>query len=163
MMVKFKILLGLMLLCLLAVALACGDKNNEPVDAAMVTGSYSGTLEGNVTGIYCDLPGEYTVVIADDKASAGKVTVTLPECSFVMPGTERMMTIPALTVDGVDVKENGNVYSVSKERYSIEVATTKYSGNISGKIPGKDMELSYVIQPGVMPMEIHFTFKGHKQ
>ncbi len=163
-------MIGLMaLLCLIMPAFVSCDNDDDDDDPAMVDaikGTYSGTLGYSVMGYEPgNIDGTYEVKIMKDATDADDVTVVLPECSFNPPIGQGgqpgpAFTIPSLTIDDVDVSQNGNVYTISEDDLSVEVGGTIYTGNITGKITGKDAKIEYTLRPGRMPMDINFTFTG---
>lgn len=144
------------------------DDKDEPkgeeqiTDVSKITGSYSGSLGYNVMGFEPGaIEGTYDVKIMSDATDKDDVTVELPACTFTPPiPNSSAFTIPSLTVDGVDVTVKDNVYTISEDDFSIEVAGTTYTGKLSGTIKGKEAAVEYVVRPGRMPMDINFTFTG---
>lgn len=157
---KLKSLLFVLLLALVpAVFTACND-DDEPADATEISGTYTGTLEATVMTTLCNFDGDYSVVITSGSDSSA--SVKLPECSFVVPGTEMPLTIPSLTVSNGKVAKEGKEYTISCDATEIEVNGVKYPVSLSGKISGSQATLTYSLQPGRMPMPINFSFKGKK-
>ena len=142
---------------------SCGDDDDDDpknLDVSKITGTYSGQLGWKVMTSEGDFDGTYEIQILPEKNDDDDVTVVLPECSFTMPGTTMERTIPSLTVRDVDVKETGNVYTISEDDFDITVDGTKYIGSISGTVAGRDVKLNYSLQPGQMKMDINFTYTG---
>lgn len=144
------------------------DDKDEPnpgdstLDVGKITGSYSGSLGYSVMGFEPgDIEGTYELKILKDAKDADEVTVVLPECSFTPPIPQTSaFTIPSLTVDGVDVAEKGDVYTLSEDDFAIKVGEVTYTGKLSGTVTDKTIKVEYVVRPGRMPMDINFTFTG---
>lgn len=150
-------------LCLLIPAFASCDKDNdkdEVVAPGDVTGTWVGTLAAKVMNIDCEMPGMYEVSILKEPTEDDEVQVVIPETSFKYPGSDRVSTIPSFTIPEVDVKKSGKAYIISEDKYSVKLNGVEYTGSIQGKITGADAEISYTVKPGVMPMDISYTFKG---
>ncbi len=162
-------MIGLMaMLCFIMPAfVSCDNDDDEPkgdtpesVDA--ILGTYSGSLDYSVMGFEPgNIEGTYEVKIIKDADDADEVTVVLPECSFTPPiPNSSSFTIPALTVDDVDVVVNDNVYKITEDDLKVNLNGISYTGKISGKISGKDAKITFTLRPGSMPMDINFTFTG---
>lgn len=162
-------MIGLMaMLCFIMPAfVSCDKDDDEPKgdDQAAVeaiVGTYSGSLGYSVMNFEPgDIDGTYELKIMKDPSDADDVVVVLPECTFTPPIPQSSaFTIPSLTIDDVDVKVNGNVYTISEDDFTIELEGTTYTGKLSGTIAGKDSKIEYTLRPGRMPMDINFTFTG---
>ncbi len=155
---------GLMaILCIIMPSfVSCDKDDDEPAIAKDILGSYSGSLGYSVLNFDPGtIEGTYEVKILKDATDADEVSVVLPECSFTPPIPQASsFTIPSITVDDVDVKVNGNVYTIIEDDFSIVLDGTTYTGNISGTITGKNAQIKYMLRPGRMPMDINFTFEG---
>lgn len=141
---------------------SCGD-DDDPGQGEAIKGTYSGTLGYSVMNYAPgDLPGAYDLQIIPDSKEDTKVTVVLPECSFTYPGAQNgAHTIPQLVINDVEVKANGNVYSIEKDDFEIVLDGVKYPGSkLQGTIAGRDIKLEYTLRPGGMPMDLNFSFKG---
>lgn len=157
---KLKTLLYVLLLALMpAVFTACGD-DDEPAYATDIYGTYSGSLEATVMNTLCNFDGNYTVEIT--MYYGINPAVTLPECSFAMPGTDTPLTIPSLTVRDINLSKEKSGYSISSGERKIEVDGKEYPVSLSGTVIGKEVNLTYSVQPGRMPMPVNFNFKGKK-
>lgn len=157
---KLKSLLYVLLLALMpAVFTSCGD-DDEPADVTDIAGTYTGDLEATVMTTLCNFDGEYSVEIT--KYYGANPSITLPECSFTVPGTEMPLTIPSLKVSDITVSQEKSGCSISSGEKEIEVNGVKYPVSLNGTVKGKEVNLTYSVQPGRMPMPINFTFKGKK-
>lgn len=159
---KFKFMKWLLAAMLFVPMLAACDKddNDDPAFTDAIKGSYTGSLDYSVVGYDPGtIPGDYDLIIANGKET-DEVAVSLPECTFTPPGSQRALTIPSITIDDVEVKVKNNVYTVDEDDYSISIDGVVYSGKILGTITGKNIVLDYVVRPGRMPMDINFKFKG---
>lgn len=136
---------------------SCGDDEEDISDASRITGTYAGSAHVNVLNNDC---GDMELDIRIDAQTDGTATVTLPQCSFTIPGTDRSHTIASFQVSGVKVTESKNVYHIKADSYSVTLDGVNYSGSIDGKIAGKDANIDYSIMPGAMRMDINFSFKG---
>ncbi|MDE7347653.1 MAG: calycin-like domain-containing protein [Muribaculaceae bacterium] len=177
---KLNILALLSALLLLIPAFVSCDKDDngdkdEPAEIDHVIGTYTGTMVASVSAmghVYDDIPmeGTYEIKISSQDNASGRVVVELPECSYTPPMGSNLETIAALTVDNVEVEENGNgLYSLDKDEFTVAVDGVQYTLNIedydsddkSGTlIAGRDIKLVYTITPGKMPGFIKFTFTG---
>ncbi len=157
-------MIGLMaMLCFIMPAfVSCSNDDDEPAAADAIVGTYSGSLNYSVAQYEPgNIEGTYEVKILKDPTDADDVLVVLPECSFTPPIPQASsFTIPSITVDDVDVKVNGNVYTISEDDFTVVLDGTTYTGNISGTITGKNAQIKYMLRPGRMPMDINFTFEG---
>ncbi len=157
-------MIGLLaMLCFVMPAfVSCDKDDDEPGVADAVIGTYSGTLNYSVMNYEPgNIEGTYEVKFIKDSNDADEVSVVLPECSFTPPIPQASsFTIPSITVNDVDVKGNGNVYIISEDEFKVVLDGTTYTGNISGTITGKDVQIKYMLRPGRMPMDINFTFEG---
>ncbi|MDE6380268.1 MAG: calycin-like domain-containing protein [Muribaculaceae bacterium] len=149
------------------------DDNDLPAEIDHVVGTYTGTMIASVSAmghVYDDIPMSDTYEVKISKQDNGKVTVEIPECSYTPPMSDKLETIAALTVDNVEVENNGNgLYSLDKDEYTVAVDGVQYTLSIddydiddkSGTlIAGRDIKLVYSITPGKMPGFIKFTFTG---
>ncbi len=167
---KTLTMIGLMaMLCfILPVFVSCDKepddepKGGGPASVEAIVGTYSGSLGYSVMNFEPgDIEGSYELKIMKDATDADDVTVVLPECSFTPPIPQSSaFTIPSLTIDDVDVSENGNVYTINEDDFTIDLNGTVYTGKLTGKIVGKDAKIEYTLRPGRMPMDINFTFTG---
>ena len=165
------------LFMLLPVFVSC-DKDsdkNEPAEIDHVIGTYTGTMVASVSAmghVYDDIqmPDTYEVKISKKDNASGRVVLEIPECSYTPPMATTVETIPSLTIDNVEVDEEGNGrYSLDKDEYTVAVNDVQYTVKIydydsddrSGTmIAGRDIKLVYSITPGKMPGFIKFTFTG---
>ena len=140
------------------------DDNGEPAVADAILGTYTGSLGYSVMGfVPGDIEGTYELKILSDPNEDDEVTVVLPACSFTPPIPQATsFTIPSLTIKEVDVRANGNVYTLSEDDITFEDNGTVYTCKLTGKIAGKDAKIDYTVRPGRMPMDIVFTFTGTK-
>lgn len=151
------------------------DDKDEPAEIDHVIGTYSGTMVASVSAmghVYddIDMPDTYEIKISSKDNASGRVVVELPECSYTPPMASNPETIAAITVDNVEVENNGNgLYSLDKDDYTVAVNGVQYTLSIedydsddkSGTlIAGRDIKLVYTIVPGKMPGFIKFTFTG---
>lgn len=157
-------LVGLMtMLCFIMPAfVSCDKDDDEPADTDGLAGVYSGSLSYSVSGYEPgDIKGTYDLKILKDANDEGDVTVVIPECTFTPPITQgRAFTIPELSIEGVDVAQKGDVYTLNKDKFRMDINGVTYSGNLSGRVNGKNVVLEYLVRPGRMPMDINFTFSG---
>lgn len=161
---KLKSLLYILILALTGAMLtACGN-DDEPDNngSGNLEGNYTGVLEASVMGTHCDFDGNYTVEINNVAEGYGvsSASVTLPECSFTIPGTESRQTIPSVKVDNVSVSWSDGSYKLASGNVTVEQNGVQYAVLLEGNVKGKDASLNYTMQPGKMPMVINFTFKG---
>ncbi len=160
---------GLMaILCFIMPAFVSCDKDDDepkgddPASVEAILGTYSGSLGYSVMNFDPgNIEGTYDLKIMKDPTDADDVVVVLPQCSFTPPIPQSSaFTIPSLTLDDVDVKVNGNVYTISEDDFSIDLEGTTYTGKLLGTITGKNAKIEYTLRPGRMPMDINFTFEG---
>lgn len=154
------------LLMLLPAFVSC-DKDDDkaepkPGDISNIIGTYSGSLAYSVLGFEPGMiDGDFDLKIMNDASDRDDVVVVLPECSFTPPIPQASsFTIPAITVDGVDVIEKGNVYTISDDDFQVTINGVEYTGNLTGTVAGKNIQVEYMVRPGKMPMDINFTFEG---
>lgn len=147
---------------LLPAFVSCDKDDDEEITAipSEVMGTWVGTLAAKVMNIDCEMPGMYEVTIQKESEDKDEVQVVIPETSFKYPGSDRISTIPSFTITEVDVEKSGKGYVISKDKYSETVNGVEYSGSIQGTINRLSSEISFTIKPGVMPMDISYTFKG---
>lgn len=147
---------------LLPAFVSCDKDDDEEITAipSEVMGTWVGTLAAKVMNIDCEMPGIYEVTIQKESEDKDEVQVVIPETSFKYPGSDRISTIPSFTITEVDVEKSGKGYVISKDKYSETVNGVEYSGSIQGTINRLSSEISFTIKPGVMPMDISYTFKG---
>lgn len=161
---KIKHLLYVLMLALTGFSLtACGDDDEPDNDTAgQLKGNYTGILEASVMGTHCDFDGTYTVAIDDVKAgnNAKTASVTLPECSFTIPGTDSHQTIPSVKIDNVSVFMSNGSYKLASGNVTVEQNGVQYSVMLEGTVKDNTASLNYSMQPGRMPMVINFTFNG---
>ncbi len=138
------------------------DDDKDPSVAKAILGTYSGSLDYSVMGYEPgNIEGTYELKIERDAKDANDVKVVLPACSFTPPIPQASaFTIPSITIDDVDVKVNGSVYTISEDDFEIKAGDTTYTGKINGTITGKNANIVYTMRPGRMPMDINFTFTG---
>ena len=164
--------------CLVAPVVLTGcdkDDDDSPAEISHVVGSYSGTMVASVSAmghVYddIDMPDTYEIKISGQDNAPGKVTVSLPECSYTPPMSTTLETIPAITIDNVEVEDKGNgLYSLDKDDYTVAIGGVQYTVNIEDYdsddkagtlIAGRDIKLVYTIVPGKMPGFIKFTLTG---
>lgn len=162
---KIKSLLYVLLLALVpAVFTACNDDKDEPDDQPIwdmtqYTG-YFGALEASVNGTHCDFDGDYEVIIHKENSEATKVSVTLPQCSFTIPGTQMNQTIPSLKVENVTREKGKDGIKLSKSETAITLEGVQYTVVLEGTMTATGVTLNYSLQPGKMPMVINFSYKG---
>lgn len=163
---KIKMMSVLAALLMLLPAFVSCDKDDDPkdqtADVEKITGTYTGSLAYSVLGFEPGMiEGDYDLKVMKDASDKDDVVVVLPECSFTPPIPQASsFTIPAITVDGVDVIEKGNVYTISEDDFQITINGVEYTGNLTGTMAGNDIQVEYMVRPGKMPMDINFTFKG---
>lgn len=158
--VKMMSLLAALFMLLPAFVSCDKDDDDEKLSVANIIGTYSGTLDAKVMNIDCDMPGQYNVTIQKEPKEKDEVQVVISETSFKYPGSEKVSTIPSITIPEVDVKSSGNGYVISEDDYSVILNNVTYTGSIEGKISGRTAEIAYTVKPGAMPMDISYTFKG---
>lgn len=170
------------MMCMIAPAFVSCDSDDEDIkNVEAVTGTYSGNMVATVSAmgnVYdnLEMPGTFEVKIIKQNSPSDEVTVILPECSYTPPMSDRIETIPALTIPNVDVEhERNGLYSLDKDKYTLAVGGVQYEVTIydydkgdthredGTTISGKDIILVYSIVPGKMPGSIDFTFRGTKQ
>lgn len=138
-----------------------GGDTEQTVDFSSILGSYSGALGWKVMTVEGTFDEKYEIQISKAADVDDKVTVEIPECSFTMPGSSRPQTIPALTLEDVNVSKTSDGYEISSADFSVKVGETSYDGSdFAGKITGQNIQIAYTMTPGVMPMPINFTFTG---
>lgn len=154
------------LIMLLPAFVSC-DKDDDkdepkPGDISNIIGTYSGSLAYSVLGFEPGMiDGDFDLKIMNDASDRDDVVVVLPECSFTPPIPQASsFTIPAITVDGVDVIEKGNVYTISDDDFQVTINGVEYTGNLTGTVARKNIQVEYMVRPGKMPMDINFTFEG---
>ena len=152
------------MLCFMMPAFVSCDKDDDPAEADAIVGTYSGSLAYNVAQYAPGtIDGTFEFQIKKDANDADDVVVVIPECTFTPPIGEnaRPFTIPALTVDDVDVSANGEVYTIKEDSFTQTIDGKVYEGsNLRGTVTGKNITLSYQVIPGSMRMPITFTFTG---
>lgn len=171
------------MMCLIAPAfVSCDSDNDDDIkNVEAVTGTYSGTMTASVSmqgNVYenLEMPGTFEVKIIKQNSPSDEVTVILPECSYTPPMSDRIETIPALTIPNVDVEHESNgLYSLDKDKYTLAVDGVQYEVTIydydkddkhredGTTISGKNIRLVYSIVPGKMGAmggSIDFTFSG---
>lgn len=155
---------GLMaMLCFIMPAFVSCDKDDDDddINASDIYGKYSGTLGWKVGNVEDNFSGDFEVSIEKDLTDDDDVIVTLPECTFAPPiPNSRPFTIPAVRIDDVDVDLVGNVYTLSEDKFSVDINGVPSPGSLTGTIKGNKAVINYTITPGVMPMPINFTFTG---
>ena len=171
------------MICLIAPAfVSCDSDDDDDIKAVEdITGTYSGNMTANVSvmgTIYdnIEFPNSFEVKILKQNSPSDEVTVVLPECSYTPPMSDKIETIPSLTITNVDVEHESNgLYSLDKDNYTTAINGVQYSVKIydydkhdthredGTTISGKDIILVYSIVPGKMPGSIDFTFRGIKQ
>ena len=151
------------LLMLIPAFVSC-DKDDDPAEADAIIGTYSGSLAYSVAQYAPGtIDGTFEFQIKKDAKDADDVVVVIPECTFTPPlgPNARPFTIPALTVDDVDVSAKGQVYTIKEDSFSQTIDGKEYEGsNLTGIVTGKDITLTYQVIPGSMGMPITFTFTG---
>ena len=176
---KIKMMSVLAALFMLIPAFVSCDKDDDdkdtPVEIDHVVGTYTGTMVASVSAmghVYDDIAmaGTYEIKISKQDKASGRVVVELPECSYIPPMSDKVETIAAITIDNVEVEDNGNgLYSLDKDDYTVAVDGVQYTLEIEDydsddkngtMIAGRDIKLVYSIVPGKMPGFIKFTFTG---
>ena len=150
------------LIMLLPVFASC-DKDDDPVAADAIVGTYSGSLEYNVAQFEPGaIEGTYDLQIKKDATDKDDVVVVIPECSFTPPiPNARPFTIPSITIDDVDASASGSVYTIKEDSFTQTIDGKDYQvSNLIGTVTGKSVTLKYQLRPATMPMDILFTFTG---
>lgn len=137
-----------------------GDANKAyvpmPAFAANVLGNYKGMYAMAVGGRPQTDKASYTSVIG---LNNGKFGIMIPAI-----GSGKMNT-PAFTINDVEFTENADkTYTASVA--STEIKTEAYTikiANLKVNISGDDMEVSYEMTPGSMPMPINCSVFANKK
>ncbi len=169
------------MMCLMMPAFVSCDKDDDDdkqADVDHVVGTYTGTMTATVSAMgqvwdNIDMPDGYVVKITKKDNSSNKVTVEIPQCSYTPPMSEKVETIPALTINDVEVESIGNgMYSLDKDDCTIPIDGVQYKVEIydydkddthredGTTISGRYIRLVYSVVPGKMPGNINFTFTG---
>lgn len=139
--------------------LSAGCQKPQDATAAVtdaVSGNYKGNLELSVMG---SSQGSVQTEVHVSAVDGNTAKVILKG----NPDAEGAMAIKGdIAVESVPVSENSGVYVLTESDINTMVGSTKYKGKVSGKVQGNDIELTFSLIPGAMPMPVTAVFTGKK-
>lgn len=147
------------LLVTIAIALlssGCSKPEEKSTVAEIITGNYGGNLELSVMG---SSQGSLQTQVQIIQMEESSVKVILKG----NPDAEGAMAIKGdIEIKDVPVSENSGTYILEETGIDTMVGSTKYKGSVKGKVSGNDIDLTFSLIPGAMPMPVTAVFKGKK-
>lgn len=134
------------------------EESPAPLD--YIAGTYSAHRVVNLIEMPLPDPAvddetEFTIASTGDNT----ISITFPSCFYAQMG----MTLPGVTVSGIEVAEADGRYTFSKEISTTEESTGKtINVSVSGTINAdKTFDITEKMKYGVMPftLDIHYTTK----
>ncbi|MCM1489871.1 MAG: calycin-like domain-containing protein [Muribaculum sp.] len=153
---------------------SCDDDDDDKPNGGNISdiiGIYNGGITAKVVppmgnAIDCIIDGTYDLSIMREQGEDDEVTVVIPGCSYSTENMPRVETIPELVIRDVDVDRTGHLadkYILEEDDFVVTVDGVTYVGSIYGTVTGSDVNLTYQVTPGKMPMPINFNFTGKRK
>jgi len=155
--IKFLFATILATVCLSALTSCSDNKEDEPATPAAknIEGKYHGDMECSVMGNASTFDNMTFEINATDETT---VTVILPAFG------ETLMTMPSITIAGVEVTETNGIVSLKPTEVSSQTSTGKaYTCTLSGSVENKTLNIQFNLQYGAMPMPIICSSTALKQ
>ncbi len=131
--------------------------------AALVAGSYSGSLALSVAGMDCGSASTSILLVAADD---GTSTLTLGGFSLEIAAMGTSIALGDIAIEGVTVTDNGDgTYALALESFTVndvdygDSSTISVSGSLTGtRDADGNLSISFSLIPGSMPMSITADF-----
>jgi hypothetical protein len=141
---------------------SCGSDDDEPevAVAAEVAGSYEGN---EIVMVDNDESSNETKTYVLTKVTDASIDMNIPEIGM------GMMTIPALTVNGIGLKKEGNTIAGRLATYNGKVTNAKgeekaYTvSDVNILFGDKNVVVTFSLKYGTMPFIMATTFTGTKK
>lgn len=158
-MMKMKSFMTMMAVAAIMMGMSsCGsdDSTEAPVAvAAQVAGSYSGD---EVVKVNNEDSSNETRTYVFTKATDNTIDMVVPEVGM------GMMTIPSVTVKGINLSKDGNTIKGSLEKYEGTAGDKAYTiSNVTVLFNDKIVVVTFTEKYGKMPFDLVTTFTGTKK